>query len=248
MMKLFVLTLMLVWPISEVLGFEISTAYQDTAPKFMLDEQGQASGICIDIFAAIEKQDPQIRFSRPNFYTPIKRIFNAIEHGNLMVYCGAGFNKTRATKMLYSQVSLYAVSTLLVISKKNQNPYTSLQALKNDADLDFFSINGTSNHKLLGKMGFNMRGHYIKTLTQGLGLAIRDRYNVFAYHSLGLKYAMSKSSKWQGLKFLPLSLRDYQHWMVFSRELKKAQLDRINLALKEIKGKKIIDEILKNYR
>jgi len=97
-------------------------------------------------------------------------------------------------------------------------------------------------------MGLNIRGHYVKTLEQGLGLAIRDRYNVFAYHSLGLKYAMKTSSKWQGLKFLPLSLRDYQHWMVFSRELKKAQLDRINLALKEIKGKKIIEKILEKYR
>lgn len=236
------------WPISGALGFEISTAYQDTAPKFMLDEQGQATGICIDIFAAIEKQDPQLRFSRPNYYTPLKRIFYAIEHGTLMAYCGAGFNKARATKMLYSQVPLYAVSTLLVISKKNQNPYTSLQALKDDADLDFYSINGTSTHKLLGKVGLNMRGHYIKTLEQGLGLAIRDRYNVFAYHSLGLKYALSKASKWQGLKFLPVSLRDYQHWLVLSKHLKKAPLDRINLALKEIKGKKIIKKILEKYR
>ena len=254
---------MLMWPISAVLGFEISTAYQDTAPKFMLDEQGQATGICVDIFAALEKQDPQLVFTQPNYYTPLKRIFYAIETGSLMAYCGAGYNKIRAGKMLYSQVPLYRVSTRMLISRENDNPYPNIQALKNDADLGFYSINGTSTHNLLIKMGFKMHGHYVKTLQQGLGLALSDSYNVFVYHSLGLNYALAqntsdqtkqtqnknnKGNKWQGLKLIPISLRDYQHWMVFSQKIKKAPLKRINDALKKLREQKVIDKIIKKYQ
>jgi len=249
---------MLIWPVLGVLGFEISTAYQDTAPKFMLDEQGQATGICVDIFAAIEKQDPQLVFSRPNYYTPLKRIFYSLETGSLMAYCGAGYNKTRASKMLYSQVPLYRVSTRMLVSRENNNPYPNIQSLKNDVDLGFYSVNDTSTHKLLIKMGFKMHGHYVKTLEQGLGLALSDSYNVFVYHSLGLNYALAKNNqaqyknstnkKWQSLKFIPISLRDYQHWMVFSKQIKKVPLNRIDDALKKLKEQKIIEGILQKYQ
>ena len=239
---------MAVFYASLAVGFEISTAYQDTSPKFMLNEHGQASGICVDIFAALEAQDSQIHFSRPKYFTPLKRIFYDIENGRVMVYCGAGFNKKRSQKMLYSQLPLYAVSTLLVASRKNYRSYSSIDDLRADPYLRFNAINDTSTHKLLDKLGFSMRGHYIKTVEQGLGLSLRDSDSVFAYHSLGLKYALGNNKKWQGLKLLAVSLRDYDHWMVFSMEIKKEHLDAFNSALKKLRDKNIIETILLKYQ
>lgn len=240
--------LMAVWYASCALGFDISTAYQDTAPKFMFDEHGQASGICVDIFSALEAQDKRLYFSRPKYFTPIRRIFHDMEKGTLMVYCGAGFNIQRANKMRYSQVPLYPVSTLLVASRKNTRIYSSIEDLKSEPGLGFNAINDTSTYKLLGKLGLSMPGHYIKTVEQGLGLVLRDRDRVFAYHSLGLKHALRNNRKWHGLKLLPVSLRDYEHWMVFNKTMKQEQYDAVNAALIKLRDKKVIEKILGKYQ
>jgi len=77
---------------------------------------------------------------------------------------------------------------------------------------------------------------------------LRDTGSVFAYHSLGLKYVLGSNNKWKGLKLLPISLRDYEHWMVFSKRIKKEDLDLINAALKKLRDKKIIEKILLEYQ
>ncbi len=162
MLKLVVMTLMAACYASLAVGVEVSTAYQDTAPKFMLDEHGQASGICVDIFAALEAQDRQLHFSQPKYFTPLRRIFYTIKKGTLMAYCGAGFNKERAKNMLYSQVPLYSVSTLLVASRKNNRTYSSINDLKADSSLGFNALNDTSTYRLLGKLGLNIPATILK--------------------------------------------------------------------------------------
>jgi len=248
MLKTALLALIAAFYASLAVGIEISTAYQDTSPKFMVNEQGEASGICVDIFTALSAQDSELHFSRPNYFTPLRRIFYAIEHGTLMVYCGAGFNKERSRKMLYSKVPLYSVSTLLAASKKNSRDYSTINDLRADLNLGFNAINDTSTYKLLKKLGLNIPGHYIKTVEQGLGLSLRDKHYVFAYHSLGLKYALGNNKKWNRLKLLPISLRDYEHWMVFSKQISPEVYSALNAALKEIRDKKVIEKILLKYQ
>ncbi len=233
---------------SPVLGIDITTAYQDTAPKFMLNERGEASGICVDIFTALEAQDSQLHFSRPKYFTPLRRIFYAIENNALMAYCGAGYNTGRAKIMQYSKVPLYSVSTLLVASKKNTQSYLTIDDLKADSSLGFNAINDTSTFKLLEKLGLNIPGHYIKTVEQGLAITLRDKNSLFAYHSLGLKYALTHNKSWSGLKILPVSLRNYDHWMVFNKAMNKHELDAVNAALKKLRDQKVIKRILLKYQ
>ncbi len=233
---------------SHVQGFEISTAYQDTAPKFIMSDDGLVSGICVDIFAALEAQNSEIHFSWPKYFTPLKRIFYGLQEGSLKVYCGAGFSEDRAKKMLYSDLPLYSVSTLLAISKNNNKVYSSINDLKSDANLRFTAITSTSTHHLLTKLGLNMPKHYLKTVEQGLGIVLRDEGSVFVYHSLGLKYVLANNKKWQSLKLMPISLRNYQHWMVFNKRIRKEHLDAINSGLKALRDKKIIEKIVLKYQ
>ncbi len=232
----------------QVQGFEISTAYQDIAPKYIMSDTGLASGVCVDILSALEAVNNEIHFSEPKYFTPIKRIMYGLQEGSLMAFCGAAFGKERAQKMLYSAIPLYSVSTLVAVSKDNNRVYSSINDLKSDLSLRFSSIANTSTHKRLTKSGFNMSKHYLQTVEQGLGIALLDKSSVFAYHSLGLKFTMGNNKKWNDLKLLPISLRNYKHWMVFNKHMPKEQLDTINSGLKALRDKKIIEEILFKYQ
>ncbi len=233
---------------SHVQGFEISVAYQDIAPKYIMSDTGLAGGVCVEILSALEAVNPEIHFSEPKYFTPIKRIMYGLQEGSLMAFCGAAFGKERAEKILYSNIPLYSVSTLLVVSKDNTREYSSINDLKSDPNLRFSSIANTSTHKRLIKSGFNMSKHYLKSVEQGLGIVLLNKSNVFAYHSLGLKFVIDENKKWSGLKLLPISLRNYEHWMVFNKRIRKDHLKVINAALKEIRDKKILEKIVLKYQ
>ncbi len=233
---------------SYVQGFEISVAYQDIAPKYIMSDTGVAGGICVEILSALEAVNPEIHFSEPKFFTPIKRIMYGLQEGSLMAFCGAAFGKERAQKILYSNTPLYSVSTLLAVSKKNSRNYSSINDLKSDLNLRFNSIANTSTHKRLVKSGFNMSNHYLKTVEQGLGIALLNKGDVFAYHSLGLEFAIGKNNKWNGVRLLPISLRNYEHWMVFNKQIRKEHLKAINAGLKELRDKKILEKIVLKYQ
>ncbi len=233
---------------SNVQGFEISVAYQNIAPKYIMSDTGVAGGVCVEILSALEVVNPEIHFSEPKFFTPIKRIMHGLQEGSLMAFCGAAFGKERAKKILYSDTPLYSVSTLLAVSKKNTRVYSSIGDLKSDLNLRFNSIANTSTHKRLVKSGFNMSKHYLKTVEQGLGIALLNKGDVFAYHSLGLEFVVGKNEKWNGLKLLPFSLRNYEHWIVFNKQIRKEHLRAINAGLKELRDKKILEKIVLKYQ
>ncbi len=247
MLKSAFIAIALAFTALHVQSFEISTDYQDIAPKFILSG-GVGSGICVEIFSALEAQNSEIHFSESKYFTPLMRIMYGLQDGSVMAFCGAAHSENRAKKMIYSDIPLYSVSTLLVVSKSNNRVYSSIDDLKADPLLRFSSIANTSTYDLLTTLGLNISKHSFHTIVQGLGISLRDKNKVFAYHSLGLKYALSNNEKWQSLKLLTISLREYKHWMVFNKRIRKEHLDAINTGLKALKDKKIIEGILLKYQ
>ena len=84
-----------------VVGLELKTAMQNSAPKyFVIEKNGkkEMKGLCIDIMRAIEKVSPNITFIADDYFTPTARIWKYLEQGEIDVYVGAGSNKERQKK------------------------------------------------------------------------------------------------------------------------------------------------------
>jgi len=231
----------------EAHSFLVSTAYQETAPKFILDEQGNPSGVCVDIFNAIENESSILEFSKPKDYVPIKRIFHNMEKGTVLIYCGAGFNKKRAEKFNYSNIPLYTIKTVLVGSRDIGRDLTSIDDLRKYDDLTFSAIQGTSTYRLLKKLALPLSPQFVWKVDQGMALVARKKGSIFAYHSLGILYVM-KNNKWSGLKVLDVTLREYQHSMLYSKYLPDKYKAEIERTLKILKDNKTIDQIMLMYQ
>ncbi len=226
----------------------VVTAYQDTKPKFLLDDHGNASGVCPEILNAIEAQDPSIYFSKPINFMPIKRIYKSMKTGRVHVYCGSGRNHYREENFIFSKYPLYKVSTSMVVSKKLAGKFKTLEDIKSNKNLLFTTVNGSSSERLLNELNFPTTRHFIMTVEKGLSLVKVYPKEVFTYHSLGLKYSMKNTKRWGSLKLLDLTLRDYEHWLLYSNVLPENKRERIDKAILKLKKKGIIERIITKYQ
>ncbi len=93
-------------------ALEIRTAAQDSQPKFVKETNG-IGGLCIDIFKAIERIDPELKFSPLKDFVPLPRIEDSLSTGNLDAFCGLAKTPSRQTKFDFIETPLYMTHSVL---------------------------------------------------------------------------------------------------------------------------------------
>lgn len=114
------LILTALWPTAYAI--EVRTAAQDSQPKF-IQEGGEGhpiTGLCIDIFKAIERLEPALKFPTLKEFVPLPRIQNLLEDGSLDVACGLAASKERKEKFEIDDTPLYM--THLVLAARKEDP------------------------------------------------------------------------------------------------------------------------------
>jgi hypothetical protein len=94
--------------------YTLKVSYQNSEPKYFLD--ADEKGLCGDMYQRLgerlKKHDISIEL--PNQLTPIKRILANLERGHSHIFCGAGRNKDREARFIYSTTPVYHVSNVVV--------------------------------------------------------------------------------------------------------------------------------------
>lgn len=101
---------------ASALAIEVRTAAQDSQPKFIKDGNTM-TGLCIDIFKAIERVDPDLKFPAMTGFIPLPRVEASMLEGTLDVACGLAANKTRREKFDVIDTSLYTTHLILAARK-----------------------------------------------------------------------------------------------------------------------------------
>src|SRR5437870_2931771 len=95
---------------------EVRTAAQDSQPKFI--KEGPAiTGLCIDIFRALERIDPQLKFQALTGFTPLPRSEYQLQEGELDVICGLAATKERKEKFNIIDIPIYTTHLTLAARK-----------------------------------------------------------------------------------------------------------------------------------
>lgn len=93
---------------------EVRTAAQDSQPKFV--RVGSVmSGVCIDVFRAIEKLDPDLKFPELKDFTPLARIEASMLEGDMDVFCGLAKTPTRQIQFDFIDTPLYTTHSVLAV-------------------------------------------------------------------------------------------------------------------------------------
>ena len=106
---------------------------QDTsAPKFIKpDVPGKkVTGLCIDLFAAIENIDHSLKFEVSEKLLPLSRIMQMTESNSLDVICGMLKSAERSKKFIFLDTPLFDVSYHLIINANDQINISSWEEVK----------------------------------------------------------------------------------------------------------------------
>jgi polar amino acid transport system substrate-binding protein len=164
------------------LALEIRTAAQDSQPKFLKDAKG-FSGLCVDIFRAIERADPELNFSFQKEFVPLPRIEDRLVKGALDAFCGLAKTASRQSKLDFIELPLYMTSSVLAArSDEKSDPQSFDELRKLGADAVVMVVSQTVHAEVLGAQpGIKMDASAWDTSTnlQKL-LAGRGR---FVYHN-----------------------------------------------------------------
>lgn len=180
--------LLFLYPAAEAVSIELISGFQDTQPKYII-KGGKLSGICTDILRKIETYlaPKAIKIKLPLGYTPLKRIFREMENGKTHLYCGAGFNKKRAGKLLYSAQPLYNVQNLIVGRSDDPINVVGIEDLM-ARKMSVLTLRGTSTERYLRSHGVLISPISPFNVINALNLIKHGRLNYFVYHDIGLLY------------------------------------------------------------
>lgn len=232
---------------SSAYSTEIILSFQNTQPKYIIQGE-ELSGLCYDIYKSIEEhvKDKGITFRYPTQYVPLKRIFDEMTEGTIHMYCGAGKNNERTTRLFYSDVPLYEVKTLIVSRKGDTSAANSVEELVKSQS-SVMVLRGTSTERFLRKKNIQINHISPKSITQALKLIYLKRARYFAYHDVGLHYHITKYFAKDTFKFSEMPVRSYFHWMVFSKYIDQESLFHIKQAINEIVKMGEIRNMRKKY-
>lgn len=224
---------------------EIVFVKQNSAPKYFergSDQSGLCDGVYNHIQLRMQKAGHEVRID-PELY-PIKRVLAMLEQGAGHVFCGAGRNKEREQKYVYSKLPVYAVSNVLLMHEEDTYVASNYQDLQ-DNSLIIGAYFGTSSARFLKKFEGVRVVDNLKTLNEAMLSVAQKTIPYFYYHDLGLNYLVEVSDL--PIKLMPTKFRTVDQWLLYSKSLSSVQIDALESALREITDEGLLASIQSRY-
>ena len=119
------------WALVLLAGFparatELPTSGRDSAPFFIVKD-GVASGVCPDIYAALERVDPSLRIRGAARLLSLSLNERALESGAEAVNCGLGQSPQRDAFVRYTQL---IKTTSMVVAVRTDDPIDAVRDLE----------------------------------------------------------------------------------------------------------------------
>ncbi len=225
----------------------LKTSLQDSPPKG-IHEGNQVSGICHDIFAALNQRlkGEGIRIEyldRDLAFLPWKRSQQFLETGRLDLVAGMARTPERERKYQFSRVPLYTVRSILATRTGSPGIEGGLAGL---AGRYVIAVRGTRTARLLARVP----GVHV-TLADSPFMALRmllaKRGDVVFYHDLGLVYLL-KIHHWRDRIRLGPVIDEYDQFMAYSRMLTPEIRKTIDNRLERMKKDGTMAKIMARYR
>lgn len=222
-----------------------TVAQEGSAPKFM-DAEGPASGHCPDILAAIERVDPNLRFTIDPQPTPLKRIEVGLKDGLLDLVCALLDTPLRNEIAMRITTPLFTLQERLV---GRRDDYGTVQSLKDLTQADDLVITQSG-----ASYAADLRRHGVRVLetTGGSAVALRNVANKRArfYYTnelTGAHYIKAEGLSEQ-LRLHPGVLQSTPSYMWASRRLDPATLRQLEQAVAQLKRNGELDRIYQRYQ
>lgn len=226
----------------------IRTAMQDNNTLKFDAKNTQLPGLCIEFMRAIEKADPEIKFTGLEKSLPLLRIQSEIASGNLDGFCGLLKNPEREAQVKFLDTVLYSVKHKVAVRADDNvvvNGFEDIRKLGGDnVIITTFGQAYVAFLEAQGGLKIDAGGKDNSANFQKL-LGGRGRFFYSSESNLVEYIANDKlESK---VKILPTVFREENQHFVVSKTLPAAQTEQLRKALQKVAQQGDFARIYKKY-
>lgn len=203
----------------------------DSEPKFVA--QGAAvAGSCIDIFRAIERVDPGLRFVGDQQWMPLKRIEAMIVGRKLDAACGLVRSDERIAAYKIPDTPLFSVNYHMLVRADDTVIAKNFDDVRKLNEDGVVLVNAGSGAIAALKKAGNLKiDSTANTTAQNIDKLLAGRGRFFYYRIPGLASEIRRGRHEQKVRMLPSVFDTQVFYMVLGRHVGKELEDRIALAL-----------------
>ena len=249
-MKLFAHILSTLWFAAALTAgaqtISLHTAAQDgSAPKF-IESDGPATGLCPDIFQAMEKADKGLHIDTDPRPTPIKRLEAELKEGQLDVVCALLDTAQRNDMAHRISTPLYVLTERLVGRRDDNGVINHVRDLAQSGDL-VVTQSGASYAADLRRQGVQVvetPGGSVVALRNVLSKRARFYYT----NELTGAYYIRAEGLGDQLRLHPGVLQSSPSYLWVSRKVDLAVVRRIEVVVAQLKRSGELDRIYQRYQ
>lgn len=214
---------------------EIRVAAQsDSEPKFIAQGNG-IIGNCIDVFRAIEKADPDIKFVGDQRWMPLKRIEAMTVAKQLDAICGLIRNEERISAYKIPETPIFTVTYHFLVRADDAINIRTLDEIRKLANDGVILVNGGSGPASTlvkaGNLKIDSAASSTRTNIEKL-LAGRGRF--FYYRQPGLNSEIRSSGHAGKVRVLPTTFDSQDFYMMLGAHIGKDTESKIAHALNKL--------------
>lgn len=225
---------------------ELTTSGRDSDPFFRFKD-GVVSGICPDIYAALERVDPSIQIRGANKLLSLSLNERALETGSDAINCGLGQSPHRDALVRYTQL---ITTRRMVIAVRADDPLGDVRDLQQlkllSKESPVIVRRGTvfaDRLKQLGVVVDDSNSDNEANLRKLVFKRARFYYNIDYLMTAQLRAPMFN----QKVRVLPTSLEDQPMYLVVSRKVAPAVDAQLAAAFKVLRNSGELSAIVKRH-
>lgn len=231
-------------PLAAAAGTVLRTASQDSAPKFLIDYPYDLGGIAIEVMRAIERVDPELKFTGYSERRPFARIVSELETGQLDVFVGLARTESRDAKLVFLLPPIYAIAESFFARSNDPVRVADIRDIIHTAG-GVAVWEGTAQQEYARRAGLPLAGE-TKSIEQGLQMLLSGRARFF--------YGSEMSTTAQAMRMgvderIRVALAHFQNgrYIAVPRSLDPSIQHRLSAALRVLESRGELARIFQKY-
>ena len=225
----------------------IRTAAQDnSANKYNLGNAAKP-GICVEIIQAIEKQDPEIKFTGQDKPMPLARIESEIAEGLLDGFVGLVRSPERQAKYKFVEPAVFNVKHKVAVRTDDKIELKTLDDLKKAAgDGGVMTTQATAYVGFLEKAGIKVDAG-TKNNSDIVKKLVGERGRFFYQVDVNLSEYIEKEKAQDKVRILPATFKEEGQYIVFSKLAPAATVAKVQAAVEKLEKSGELKKIFAKY-
>ncbi|WP_374583819.1 substrate-binding periplasmic protein [Pseudoduganella sp.] len=222
-------------------------AQSDSEPKFIA-HGNLVSGICIDIFRAIENTDSGIKFIGEQSWMSLKRIEAMVAAGQLDAVCGLIRNEERAAAYRIPETPLFTVAYHFLVRADDQVNVKNLDEVRKLKNNGVILVNGGSGAVTFLKNAGNLKIDSLASSTaRNIEKLLAGRGRFFYYRQPGLNSEIRKAGHEGKVRILPTVFDAQVFYMMLGPHMPKETEARLVQALARLNERGELKQIAERW-